>query len=112
MKFVAENPEKFYSDEFTTYDELMMIKNKDYECWMHPGHPEIYNNSSTFMLTLKKKKFSYTYSYFLDNKPLNPFPHANPKRCKVINTPREIYDKYPDPEELISIMNAWIMKVI
>ena len=109
MKFVAENPEKFYNDEFTTFDELLMIKNKDYECWMCPGCQEIYKNSSIFILTLKRKKFSYTYPYFLDNKPLYPFPYANPKRCKIVDTPREIYDNYPDSEKLISIMNKWLM---
>ena len=112
MKFVAENPEKFYSDEFTTFDELLMVKNKDYECWMCPGYQEIYKNSSVFIFTLKNKKFSYTYPYFLDDKPLNPFPYANPKRCKIIDKPKKIYDNYPNPEELISVMNMWIMDKI
>ena len=113
LKIVAENPEKFDSDEFTQLDELMMINNRSYECWMHPGHPGSFKKgSSMFMLTLKKKRFSYTYCHYLRENHKEMFPHADPKRCKIIDTPREIYDNYPDPEKLISIMNRWVVERI
>lgn len=112
LKIVAENPEKFDSDEYTTLDEFILINNDSYECWMHPGHRGICKNSSIFVLTLKKQNFSYVYPFFLDNTPYNPFPHVNPKKCKIIETPREIYDHYQNSEELITAMNMCIMEEI
>ncbi len=112
LKIIAENPEKFDIDEFTTFDELLMIKNRSYECWMYPGHPKICRESAMFTLTLKKKKFTYSYTYYIHEHPKTKFPYADPKRCKIIDTPREIYDNYPDPEKLISLMNKWVMERI
>ena len=114
LTVVAENPEKFESDMFTTFEELLMIKTKKYECWMHPGiHGVFGGKTSFFALTVKKDNFTYFYEFYLDKKrKRSNFPHADPKRCKIIETPREIYDNYPDPAKLIAIMNSWVMQRI
>ena len=113
LTIVAENSEKFESDMFTTFEELLMIRNNKYECWMHPGiYGVVKGKSAFFALTVKKIPFSYFYELYLDGSQEKSFPDADPKRCKIIETPKEIYDNYPDPEKLIAIMNAWVMQRI
>ena len=113
LTIVAENSEKFESDMFTTFEELLMINSRKYECWMHPGIYGYFGGKSTFFaLTIKKIHFTYFYCLYLNSRPEKVFPLANPKGCKIAETPKEIYDNYPDPEKLISIMNKWVMERI
>lgn len=113
LTIVAENAEKFESDMFTTFEELLMINSKKYECWMHPDvHGYFDGKSAFFALTVKKIPFTYFYYLYLDSRPEKVFPPANPKRCKIAETPKEIYDNYPDPEKLISIMNKCVVERI
>ena len=113
LTVVAENPESFESDMFTTFEELLIINTKKYECWMHPGiHGYFGGKSAFFALTVKKIPFTYFYDFYLSGSPEKALPVADPKRCKTIKTPKEIYDNYPDPEKLIAIMNSWVIQRI
>lgn len=113
LKIVAENPEKFESDISATFEELLMINSKKYECWMHPGiYGYFAGKSSFFALTIKKIPFTYFYEFYLHGQPEKTLPVADSNKCKTVNTPKEIYDNYPDPEKLISIMNKWVVERI
>ena len=112
LKIVAENPEKFDTDMFTTFEELMMITNETYDCWMHPEFQNGIEGASFFALTLKKKDFSYFYFYYTNEKDRHKCMPADRKRCNIINTPREIYNNYPNPEELITVMNQRVVEKI